>query len=385
MELYSPHTLVLALVFLVALIMGAVMNRTNFCTMGGVSDWVNIGDTGRMRAWLLAIAVAMAGLLVLEGFSLVHLGAEMTPPYRTENFAWLRYVVGGLLFGIGMTLASGCGTKTLVRIGTGNVKSLLAALMLGLVVYFMFTTQLFNVSVMSWAAPTIVDLSRFGLEDQAVGTIVAGILGMNPAATHLVVGAIVVAALFWFVFRSADLRESRDNIIGGTVVGLAVVAGWYITAGPLGEAWREYAMFAATERPARVGVQSFTFVSPIGETLRYVLEPSQLTLITFGVMAVLGVILGSFLYGLVTGGLRFEWFASFQDFVNHAAGGLLMGYGGFVAMGCTIGQGITGVSTLALGSFLALGAIIAGSALTMKVQYYMMDERGFWPALRAGD
>jgi uncharacterized protein len=164
-----------------------------------------------------------------------------------------------------------------------------------------------------------------------------------------------------------------------------VVAGWYITAGPLGEAWREYAMFAATERPARVGVQSFTFVSPIGETLRYVLEPSQLTLITFGVMAVLGVILGSFLYGLVTGGLRFEWFASFQDFVNHAAGGLLMGYGGFVAMGCTIGQGITGVSTLALGSFLALGAIIAGSALTMKVQYYMMDERGFWPALRAGD
>jgi uncharacterized protein len=384
MELYTVHTLVLALVLVVALVMGAVMNRTNFCTMGGVSDWLNIGDTGRMRSWLLAMAVAITGLLVLEGLGLVRLTAtEMSPPYRTENFAWLRYIAGGFLFGVGMTLASGCGTKTLVRVGTGNMKSLLAAAMLGLVVYLMFTTQLFNVSVMSWAAPTVVDLTRYGVQDQAIGTIVAGATGLDPAATRLVVGGLVALGLFWFVFKSADLRSSRDNIIGGVVVGLAVVAGWYITAGPLGEAWREYAMFA-TDRPARVGIQSFTFVSPIGETLRYVLEPAQLTLITFGVMAVVGVIAGSFLYALFTGGLRFEWFASFQDFVNHALGGLLMGYGGFVAMGCTVGQAITGVSTLALGSFLAFAAIVAGSALTMKVQYYMLDERGFWHALRAG-
>ncbi|HVL57143.1 MAG TPA: YeeE/YedE family protein [Burkholderiaceae bacterium] len=384
MELYSIHTLVLALVFAIALIMGAVMNRTNFCTMGGVSDWVNIGDTGRMRSWLLAIAVAMTGLLLLEGLSLVQLPEDTMPPYRTQNFAWLRYLVGGLLFGIGMTLGSGCGTKTLVRIGTGNLKSLLVAAMIGLVVYLMFTTQLFAVSVQSWAAPTIVDLSRYGMQDQAVGTIVARLVGGDPAAMRLIVGALIAAALFWFVFRSEDLRASRDNIIGGVVVGLAIVAGWYITAGPLGQAWYDYAMFA-DQRPSRVGVQSFTFVSPIGDSLRYLLEPTQLTLLTFGTMAVFGVIAGSFLYGLFTGGLRFERFHSFQDFRNHAVGGLLMGYGGFVAMGCTIGQGITGLSTVALGSFLAFGGIVAGAAATMKVQYYLMDERGFWPALRAGD
>jgi uncharacterized protein len=385
MELYSVHTLVLGLVFAVALVMGAVMNKTNFCTMGGVSDWVNMGDTGRMRAWILAMAVAITGVLTLEAFGTARIPPDAIPYYRTENFAWLRYIAGGLLFGIGMTLASGCGTKTLLRVGTGNAKSLLAAGMIALVVYLMFTTQLFNVSVMSWTAPTVVDLSRYGIEDQAIGTILARMTGLEPGTMRLVAGALVAAALFWFVFKSADLRASRDNILGGIVVGLAVVAGWYITAGPLGREWLDQAMFAAVDRPARVGVQSFTFVSPIGDTLRYLLDPTQLTLITFGVMAVFGVILGSFLYALFSGGLRFEWFASFQDFVNHAAGGLLMGYGGFVAMGCTVGQAITGVSTLAIGSFLAFGAMVAGAALTMKVQYLMLDERGFWPALRAGD
>jgi uncharacterized protein len=381
---YSVHALVLALVFAVAVVMGAVMNRTHFCTMGAVSDWVNMGDTGRMRAWLLAMAVAMTGLLLLEGLSVLRLPADTLPPYRTGNFAWLRYIVGGVLFGIGMTLASGCGSKTLVRIGGGNMKSLLVAAMIALVVYLMFTTQLFNVTVMSWLAPTVVDLSRFGVQDQAVGTLVARAAGLDPGTTRLVVGAGIAAAFFWFIFRSADFRASRDNILGGATVGLAVVAGWYITAGPLSEAWHEHAMFAV-ERPSRVGAQSFTFIGPIGDTLRYLLNPTQLTLLTFGVMGVLGMILGSFFYALFTGGLRFEWFASFQDFFNHAAGGLLMGYGGFVAMGCTIGQAVTGVSTLAAGSFLAFASMVAGAALTMKVQYYTMDERGFWQALRAGD
>ncbi len=131
-------------------------------------------------------------------------------------------------------------------------------------------------------------------------------------------------------------------------------------------------MFAA-ERPSRVDVQSFTFITPIGDTGRYLFEPTRFSLISFGVMGVFGVVLGSFLYALVGRSLRFEWFASFRDFVNHLAGGVLMGFGGFLAMGCTIGQGVTGTSTLALGSFLALAAMIAGGAVTMKVQYALLD------------
>ncbi|HTY98450.1 MAG TPA: YeeE/YedE thiosulfate transporter family protein, partial [Rhodocyclaceae bacterium] len=123
MEL-NIHQQVLGTVFAVAAVMGAVVNRTNFCTMGAVSDWVNMGDSGRLRSWLLAIAVATGGLLLLEILGKAQLGEGTFPPYRTANFAWLRYLVGGALFGVGMTLGSGCGNKTLVRIGGGNLKSL---------------------------------------------------------------------------------------------------------------------------------------------------------------------------------------------------------------------------------------------------------------------
>lgn len=377
------HWLVLGLVFCVALIMGAVTSKTNFCTMGGVSDWVNMGDTGRIRAWWLAIAVAITGLVLLQAAAIVSLPDNTLPPYRTTEFAWLRYILGGILFGVGMTLGSGCGSRTLVRIGGGNLKSVVVFLALGAVVYLMLTTQIFNVAFMSWIRPTSLDLSPFGIMGQDLGAIAGGIAGADLAWSRHIAGGALALMLFWLVLRSKEFRSNTDNLLGGAVVGLAVVAGWVITAGPLGAEWRDYAAFAL-DRPSRVGVQSFTFVSPVGDTLRYLAEPTRLALISFGVMAVFGVILGAFLYSVASGRFRIEWFVSFQDFANHVAGGVLMGFGGFLAMGCTIGQGVTGTSTLALGSFLALGSMILGGALTMKVQYYLLDEQGFWRALRLG-
>jgi uncharacterized membrane protein YedE/YeeE len=110
----------------------------------------------------------------------------------------------------------------------------------------------------------------------------------------------------------------------------------------------------------------------MGQTTGYIGKGLDQSDLTFGVMAVFGVILGSLLWSLFSKSFRIEWFASFKDFITHVIGAVLMGFGGILAMGCTIGQGITGLSTLALGSFIALGAIIAGSALTMKIQYEMM-------------
>ena len=158
------------------------------------------------------------------------------------------------------------------------------------------------------------------------------------------------------------------TILGGLAVGLAVVAGWYITAGSLGQEWREFAEMAETP-PSRVQVQSFTFISPMGDLIRYLSHPTRLTLINFGIVALVGVILGSFLYAIVSRNFRLEWFPSFKDFIFHALGGVLMGVGGVLAMGCTIGQGVTGFSTLALGSMLTFVAIVAGAAGTMKLQY----------------
>ena len=129
-------------------------------------------------------------------------------------------------------------------------------------------------------------------------------------------------------------------------------------------------MERATDIPSRVQVQSYTFVSPLGDTLRYLLDPLKLSLVNFGVVALAGVITGSFIYAVATKNFSIEWFASAGDFVNHAVGGVLMGIGGVLSMGCTVGQAITGMSTLAIGSMLTFVAIVAGAAATMKLQYW---------------
>lgn len=370
---FTVHNQVLLLVFVVAAVMGGVANKTNFCTMGAVSDWINMGDTGRMRAWIFAMAVAMAGVLGLEAAGILTLSASGTfPPYRTESFAWLRYVVGGFLFGVGMTLGSGCGNRTLVRIGGGNLKSLVLLVIASAAAYAMVWTEFFEKAFMPWIGPTTVSLSKYGIRSQELGDILAALAGKDGgSAFHLVAGGAVALGLLAFVFKSKDFRENFDNVLGGAVVGLAVIAGWYITGGSLGQAWKEFAEMA-TEVPSRVQVQSYTFISPMADTARYLLSPTKLSFVNFGVMALAGVIVGSFLYAIFSRRFRIEWFASFNDFSNHAMGGVLMGIGGVLSMGCTIGQAVTGVSTLALGSILTFFSIVAGAASTMKYQYWRM-------------
>lgn len=380
------HNEVLLLVFGIAMILGAVANKTNFCTMGAVSDWVNMGDTGRMRAWLFAIAVALGGLLILEGTGIVVLPGDTFPPYRTANFAWLRYALGGVMFGIGMTLGSGCGNKTCVRAGAGNLKSFVVLVIASIAAYYMLWGDVggvgfYDLFFNSWIAPTTIDFASHGIGSQELSAVIGGAIGAESATLHLVIGTVVSLALLAFVFRSKDFRGSFDNILGGAVVGLAVVAGWYITGGSLGQAWKDFADFAE-QPPSRVAVQSFTFISPMGDSVRYLLTPTKFGLINFGVTALAGVIVGSFVYALITRRFRIEWFANMNDFVKHVSGGLLMGVGGVLSMGCTIGQGITGFSTLAVGSILTFVSIVFGSALAMKVQYYMLDEKGFLAALR---
>src|SRR6185436_14130914 len=159
MEL-TIHLQVLGAVFIVAVIMGAVVNKTHFCTMGAVSDWVNIGDTGRMRAWVFAMAVALTGVIVLEAVGAINLSNETFPPYRSANFAWPRYIIGGLMFGFGMVLASGCGNKTLVRVGTGNLKSLTVLISAMIASYLMLWSPLFEKVFLPWIQPVSINLAQ---------------------------------------------------------------------------------------------------------------------------------------------------------------------------------------------------------------------------------
>jgi len=381
----SAQSIFLWSTFAIALIMGAVVNKTNFCTMGAVSDWVNMSDTGRMRAWILAIAVGVLGVTALEAAGLVNVTGTF-PPYRQTNFVWLENVLGGALFGIGMTLASGCGNKTLIRIGGGNLKSVMVLLVIALIAYFMINPfpgsdkTLYSTLFYPWTNPTAVALTT----NQDLG---AMLFGDKAATGRMVMGAVIGGLLLIWAFKSADFRSSFDNILGGLVVGLAVLAAWYVTSNIRVDAsgdiltlqsfvqdWDLYAPADAV-RPAAAGplaAQSFTFINPMGQTLGYVASGFDHTLLTFGIMALAGVIAGSLLWSLISRNFRIEWFASVRDFFNHLVGAILMGFGGVLAMGCTIGQGITGFSTLALGSILTFVAIVLGSAITMKVQYYKM-------------
>jgi len=381
----SAQSVFLWSAFAIAFIMGAVVNKTGFCTMGAVSDWVNIGDTGRMRAWVLAIAVAVLGVMALEASGMVNV-TNTFPPYRQNNLVWLENVFGGILFGIGMTLASGCGNKTLVRVGGGNIKSVMVLLIIALIAYFMINPfpgsdkTLYSTLFYPWTSKATVTLTT----NQDLG---AMLFGDNAATGRMIMGGVIGGLMLIWAFKSADLRKNFDNILGGLVVGLAVLAAWYITSNisvnadgsvmglqAYAQDWDLYAPADAVKpaSTAALASQSYTFINPMGQTLGYVANGFDRTLLTFGVMALAGVIAGSLLWSLISRSFRIEWFASGRDFVNHLIGAILMGFGGVLAMGCTIGQGVTGFSTLALGSILTFVAIVLGSALTMKVQYYKM-------------
>jgi len=364
---------VLAAVLVVAATMGAVVNKTHFCTMGAVSDWINMGDTGRMRAWLLAIAVAMTGVMVLEATQILQLNDQTFPPYLTGSFAWPRYLLGGLLFGLGMVLASGCGNKTLVRLGGGNLKSLIVIFAMMVSAYSMMWMPLFEKVFLPWLQPLTWDLPIRGIENQKLSTIIASRIPMvsNKVLLGTSIQAIALLFLWVFIFKSKEFRTSFDNVLGGVVVGMAVVGGWYLSAGPLGQSWQEAAQMSI-EVPSRVQAQSLTFISPLGDMLRFFMNPTQFYLINFGMVTVVGVVVGSWVWAISSGNFRMEWFTSLTDFLNHIIGGILMGLGGVLAMGCTIGQGISGLSTFALGSLLTFLAIVMGAVMMMKVRYWII-------------
>jgi uncharacterized protein len=357
--------------FALAFIFGAVANRTNFCTMGAVSDVVNMGSWARMRMWLLAIAVAILGTHALQLAGMIDLTKSF---YVRPNVTWLSYILGGFLFGVGMTLGSGCGSKTLVRLGAGSLKSLIVFIFLGIAAY-MTLKGLFAIWRVNWIDPVATDLSTRNVPRQDLPTLIAALTGASLPTVEMIVAIVVAGAFLVFVFKDRTFRASFDHILGGTVVGLVVVGGWYVT-GHLGFAENpetlEDTFFGTNSRT----IESLSFTAPVGYVLELLMLWSDKSLtVTFGIAATLGIIAGSFAYAIASRTFRWEGFAGAEDTANHVVGGLLMGFGGVTALGCTVGQGLTGFSTLALGSILAFLAIVAGAALTMKFQYWRMTRK----------
>ncbi|HEX6736584.1 MAG TPA: YeeE/YedE family protein [Azonexus sp.] len=362
MDSVSAST-VLWLAFAVAFVFGAIGQKTHFCTMGAVSDIVNMGDWSRMRMWLLAIGVAILGAGALHAAGLIDLNKSI---YRTPSFAWLSYLVGGLCFGIGMVLASGCGSKTLIRIGGGNLKSLVVFVVLGLVAY-MTLRGVLGVFRVSYLDPVAI---RFAGGQDLPALLAAA--GVAPATAFWLAVLGVGGGLTAFCLMKRDFWNV-DNLLGGLGIGLTVVAAWYVS-GHLGyvaehpETLQEAFLTTNSGR-----MEALTFVAPQAYTLDLLLlwSDSSRTM-SFGIATALGVIAGSFAWSLATRSFRWEGFASVEDTANHLIGAALMGFGGVLAMGCTVGQGISGFSTLALGSIVTFLAIVGGAVATLKFQYWRL-------------
>jgi len=367
-DLKSLATLVLWSAFGLSVLFGAIAQRTHFCTMGAVSDIVNMGDWTRMRMWVMAMGVAMIGFNAMVAAGWLDAGKSV---YGGPKFIWLSALVGGALFGFGMVLASGCGSKTLVRIGGGNLKSLVVFLMLGISAF----ATLKGITAVARVATVDTVAITFGT-GQDLPSLFAASTGMAKARLAAVLGLVIGGALMAWSLARAEGR-SGDSLLAGLGVGAIIAGVWYVS-GRLGFVAEDpntlQEAFVATNSGR---MESLSFVAPVAYTLDWLMFFSDKSkLLTIGIVSVAGVVVGSAIYSVATKSFRWEGFRDAGDTANHLVGATLMGVGGVTALGCTVGQGLSGMSTLSLTSFVAVAAIIAGAVAALRYQIWRIERSG---------
>jgi len=363
-ELQALVRQVLWAAFGLGVMFGAIAQRTHYCSMGALADVVGFGDWSRLRMWALAGGVAMLGFNAMVAVGWVKAGSTI---YAGPALTWLSQLVGGLMFGFGMVLASGCGAKTLVRVGAGNLKSLVVLCVLGLTA-FMTLRGLTAV----WRAGAL-DTVRWVLPvGQDLPSLAAYAFGGTAAQHAPWLGGLAGAALLAWALRRPDGR-SRDVLLGGLGTGTLVVALWWVS-GRLGHVLEHPLTLEEAYAATQSGrMESFSFVAPSAHLIDWLVFYSDNSkALTLGVAVVLGVVVGSAAIALGSGNFRWEGFAGVEDTANHLIGAALMGIGGITAGGCTIGQGLSGASTLSLGSFIAVAGIVAGAWLALRWQLRRM-------------
>jgi uncharacterized membrane protein YedE/YeeE len=327
----------------IGLAYGSVGLLSGFCLLSSLRGWWADGDSRLIRTFALALGVAIAGTQLLAASGLVDLSKSI---YLQLSFSAPLIFAGGLLFGYGMVLANGCSSRALVLLGRGNLRSLVVVIVLGIVA---------TMTLKGLIAPLRIALLQASQTAPKVISIPAllSAAGMSETFGRTVAASVMSGALIIFAFAHAPFQRARGQIAAGLSVGLLVLAGWFAT-GTLG---------ADDFNPAPVG--SLTFIAPIADTVQYAMFSTGLAL-SFGVTLVSGVLAGSLLTALATRRFALEGFVSPRHMLRSVAGAALMGAGGAMAYGCSVGQGLTGLSTLALPSFIAVGGILLGAAAGLR-------------------
>lgn len=337
--------------FGLGILLGFVARRGRFCTIAAIEDAVYANDMRRFGAWILAAAVAIIGVHGLELWG----GLDLTRSiYTGPRIEWGGAIAGGLMFGVGMALVGTCGFGTLLRLGGGDLKAFVTFLVMAVTAMIAMRGWI-GLGRIHVTEPLTFELTNS--MSQRLPKLI-GLTGPPLAFMAMALGAAIVIAVFAAaVFARANVAKSMRVFAPGIAVGLIVVLGWW-TTGIAG-----FDPFEARR------VESFSFVAPLGDTLLYFMLASGLRP-DFPVGAVLGVVAGAFLAARSAG--QFEWEApdGSGEMRRHLLGAFLMGTGGIAALGCTIGQGITGLSTLSLGSVLAIASILVGARLGL---YWLVE------------
>lgn len=365
-EFQSLQAKVLWAAFALSAAFGALAHRTHFCTMGAIGDVFSMGDWGRLRMWALALGVGMAGF---HGMGWLGWIDPAQAVYANGRVVWLSALLGGGLFGFGMVLASGCGSKTLIRIGGGSLKSLVVFCVMGLAAFATLrgVTAVLRVNT--------VDRVAFDMPGgSALPLWLAQRVGVAPAQAGLVLGLALGGALAWWALKDRGFRSSRPQWLGGAGVGLLLVGMWWVS-GHLGFVAEHPQTLESVYVATQSGrMEALTFTAPMAYTLDWLVYFSDATKrLTLGVVSVAGVVVGAFLSAWTRGSFRWEGFRDTQDTALHLAGAACMGVGGVTAMGCTIGQGLSGLSTLSLTSAFAVLGIVLGALCGFRFQVWLLE------------
>lgn len=336
---------------MIGAVFGAVLQRSNFCVMGGLSDAIVFGDRRRLYAWVLAAAIAILATQVLSSLGLIALERSF---HLSSRFNWAGHILGGLIFGAGMVLAGGCASRNIIRAASGDLRALVLLMVIGVFAYATIS-GVFAATRVAFAGQTAIDLTSLGLKTQHAGDLSALALGFDQQSSRLAAALLLSLIAILIVFRHRPFRTSLRHVAAGIAIGVAVTAGWLLTS-------LAYDDFAA--RPA--DTVSLSFVRPLGDAFDWLQRSTALGLPEFGAATVFGTVTGALLAALTSRTFKLMTFADTADTLRHLAGGAMMGIGGVMALGCTIGQGISGVSTLGLGSFLATGSIATGAVWMIR-------------------
>ena len=316
-------------------IIGATVLLTNFCALGGIADILFAKDWRRARAWILAAGVAVLGTHGLDAAGLVPLDRATS---LLPVILWLPALVGGVMFGFGMALGGGCISRSLSRAGAGSLKSLAILGVIGLSA----------AATMTLFAPAHAALARIAVLESfgpaGLHRIFGNIPIVHPEIVRWIIVWIFAMVLLWLALKDSWFRQSRDHVLGGLIIGAVVVAAWFV-AGQI---------FLGSDATSFTAIN---FVPPLGEL---VLGFGGRMPALFPVALTLGVPLGAFIAGAMTRNLARDTFTIREDVVRSLIGAVLMGVGGTVGMGCTFGQGLSGLSSLAPASFIAVAGIAAG-------------------------